>query len=281
MIKRVKYGCFAFLFITTLTLSSIVAILASGSAGLDNSLYLTYVPQDGFDIITGSEFVKILKEGSGTNNTITSIIFGYNTEENLAKVADAESCTSVALDGSDDVLLYKVANGETYEVYVLSSSKIYFNANSSSMFTSLTALNNIDLQVVDTSKVENMASMFSGCLALEHIDLSSFNTSRVTHMTYMFNGCNALVSLDLRGWDTSNVQYMTYMFYSIKSSSLKTIYTDRDWSTASLVSSLSMFGGCENLVGGNGTTYNQAYTDATYARIDTAETPGYFTLKTL
>jgi len=38
-----------------------------------------------------------------------------------------------------------------------------------------------------------------------------------------------------------------------------------------------MFNGCTSLVGGNGTTYNSSHTDATYARIDRAGTPGYFT----
>ena len=38
-----------------------------------------------------------------------------------------------------------------------------------------------------------------------------------------------------------------------------------------------MFLDAKNIVGGNGTTYNNRYTNATYARIDTEETPGYFT----
>jgi hypothetical protein len=38
-----------------------------------------------------------------------------------------------------------------------------------------------------------------------------------------------------------------------------------------------MFYGCTDIVGGNGTSYNFSHTDATYARIDRAGTPGYFT----
>ena len=34
-----------------------------------------------------------------------------------------------------------------------------------------------------------------------------------------------------------------------------------------------------NLVGGNGTVYNDSYLGHPYAVIDTAETPGYLTLK--
>lgn len=47
------------------------------------------------------------------------------------------------------------------------------------------------------------------------------------------------------------------------------------WTTESVEDSDNMFANCWNIVGGNGTTYDEAYTDATYARIDTAETPGY------
>ena len=40
-----------------------------------------------------------------------------------------------------------------------------------------------------------------------------------------------------------------------------------------------MFYNCSKLVGGNGTVYDSSNTDATYARIDTAENPGYLTKK--
>lgn len=71
---------------------------------------------------------------------------------------------------------------------------------------------------------------------------------------------------------------MIEMFYSC--SKLVTIYADDGWSTDCVKYSTSMFSSCTALVGGNGTVYNSSYTDATYARIDTAETPGYFTAKT-
>ena len=38
-----------------------------------------------------------------------------------------------------------------------------------------------------------------------------------------------------------------------------------------------MFSDCYSLVGGNGTKYHSGYTSGARARIDTAETPGYFT----
>lgn len=63
------------------------------------------------------------------------------------------------------------------------------------------------------------------------------------------------------------------MFFGCNS--LTRIYSD-DWNISHLFSS-NMFYGCTSLVGGNGTHYNSSHTDATYARIDRAGTPGYFT----
>ena len=40
-----------------------------------------------------------------------------------------------------------------------------------------------------------------------------------------------------------------------------------------------MFLDAKKIVGGNGTTYSGSYTNATYARIDNDEHPGYFTKK--
>ena len=65
---------------------------------------------------------------------------------------------------------------------------------------------------------------------------------------------------------------------------LKTIYVkeydstnNTGWTTSAVTNSTNMFLNCNNIVGGNGTKYNATYKDATYARIDTAETPGYLT----
>jgi hypothetical protein len=57
---------------------------------------------------------------------------------------------------------------------------------------------------------------------------------------------------------------------------IATIYGG-DWVKKTGLNSGGMFYNCTSLVGGNGTSYNLNYIDATYARIDRAGTPGYFT----
>ena len=132
----------------------------------------------------------------------------------------------------------------------------------------------IDVSNFNTSNVTSMSCMFSGSQATT-LDVSNFNTSNVTDMSYMFSGSQA-TTIDVSNFNTSKVTNMRGMFYKIKA---KTIYSSDKFVTNSVTNSDNMFGYATNLVGGNGTAYNSSYVDKTYARIDTASTPGYFTLK--
>ena len=120
---------------------------------------------------------------------------------------------------------------------------------------------------------------FYGMTNLQSITgMSYLNTSEVTYMAYMFYYCSGLTSLDLSSFNTAKVKYMEYMFY--KSNNLQTIYVGSGWSTAAVTYSINMFTNCTSLVGGQGTTYDDEYVDATYARIDGGTSnPGYFTEK--
>ena len=130
------------------------------------------------------------------------------------------------------------------------------------------------LSDADMYAPSNCRSMFYAYHDLLQIDLSNFNTANVTDMGYMFYNCDALTTLDLSNFNTANITTMYMMFNSC--SSLTTIYGG-DWIKNESLNSSQMFIGCTSLVGGNGTSYNSYYTDATYARIDRAGTPGYFT----
>ncbi len=95
-------------------------------------------------------------------------------------------------------------------------------------------------------------------------------------MSVMFSYSHA-TTLDVSNFDTSNVTSMNAMFNS--SINLKTIYVSDKFKTGKVTSSNYMFSGSTALVGGAGTKYNSTKIDKTYARIDTASTPGYFTKK--
>ncbi len=176
--------------------------------------------------------------------------------------------------------------------------------NMTRMFNYCTQLTSLDLRYFNTANVTRMLGMFFGCQSLTSLDLSSFNTVNVKDMSYLFFECNEITSIDVSTLNTTNVTDMSFMFYdcfkltsldlcsfntaNVKSMmemfyhdrELKTIYADEEkWSTASLTGGTSnrMFDRCTQLVGGNGTAYDEEHTNSEYARIDKPGQPGYFT----
>ncbi len=152
----------------------------------------------------------------------------------------------------------------------------FFRGDSSGL--NLTKLTTIDCSNLDTSNVTNASGMFSANANLTSLDLSNFDTSKVTNMSEMFNGCTALSTVDLASFKTLSVTNMAKMFYNC--SELVTIYATDNFVTSAVTEGSDMFTSCSKLKGGNNTAYDISCVDVTYARIDTAETPGYFTKAT-
>ena len=216
---------------------------------------------------------------------LTSLdLSGFNTSNVTNMISmfyDCYNLTSIDLSGLDtsnitDVLamFYNCSSLTSIDLSGLDTSNI---TRMSYMFYNCSSLTSIDLSSFNTSKVTNMRNMFYNCSSIISIDLSGFNTSIVTNMSDMFNNCINLTSIDLSSFNTSNVTNKSYMFYNC--TNLKTIYVSEDWSTDAVKTSGSMFGICNALVGGEGTTFNPSYVDKTYARVDGGpSSPGYFTL---
>ena len=135
----------------------------------------------------------------------------------------------------------------------------------------------VGMENLYTASVTNMVSMFAWCESLTSIDLHAFNTSKVTNMINMFKSCLALKEIDVNSFDMSKVEDADMMFDYCES--LTTIYCDADWSKfPSIKGSNSMFRGCEKLVGGSGTVYDENNVNITYALPDGKDgKPGYFT----
>lgn len=146
----------------------------------------------------------------------------------------------------------------------------------SHMFGGCSNLTSLDVSNFDTSNVPDMNGMFYNCSSLTSLNIIKFNTSNVSDMGGLFWECGSLTSLDLSNFDTSIVTNMNGMFYHC--SSLRTIYVGEKWTTSQVTSGGRMFIDCTSLVGESGTTYDSSHTDAEYARIDMASSPGYLTL---
>lgn len=80
------------------------------------------------------------------------------------------------------------------------------------MFRNCVSLEELDVSRMNTSEVETMYCMFSTCSSLEELDLSSFDTGNVTNMAYMFSVCTELEKVNVSSFDTSEVTYMAGMF---------------------------------------------------------------------
>ena len=236
---------------TTLDLSSFNTSKVNNMNSMFSSTNATTIDVSGFDT---SNVINMSNMFSGSN-VVTLDLNNFDT----SNVTDMSN-------------MFSDAEATTLNVSNFNTSKVN---NMNSMFSSTNATT-LDLSNFDTSKVTNMGSMFFGS-KVNNLDLSNFDTSNVTDMSNMFWFSSASV-IDVSGFDTSKVTNMDYMFYDSKA---KTIYVSDKFVTnkVTVANSANMFTGATNLVGGNGTKYNSSHVDKTYARIDTASTPGYFTSK--
>ena len=143
-------------------------------------------------------------------------------------------------------------------------------------FYNCKALTSLDVSKWDTENVTIMRSLFHGCSSLTSLDISRWKIAKVENLFGTFQNCEGITSLDLTGWNTSRVTNMSYMFYNC--GGLASIYVGSGLNKDNVYYSSRMFTLCKNLSGGEGTAYDDAYTDKAYARIDggTAN-PGYFT----
>ena len=137
-------------------------------------------------------------------------------------------------------------------------------------------LSKLNLIYFDTSKVTNMEYMFSSCSKLINVNVSSFNTSNVTNMERMFNWCTELTYLNLASFNTNKISDLGFVNMFFYCSNLQTIYVNSDWFKPEL--GCSMFQECNQLVGGEGTHYEDYKWSTEFARVDGGTSkPGYFT----
>ena len=103
----------------------------------------------------------------------------------------------------------------------------------------------VDLNMIDTSKITNMNYIFFNCKSLRTLDVSEWNVSNVTNMLGVFCGCESLETLDVSEWNVSNVNDMFSMFYDCKS--LRTLDVSK-WKVSNKMMNMGhMFCECESL----------------------------------
>ena len=156
----------------------------------------------------------------------------------------------------------------------LTMQNAWMPTDMSGLFKDLCSLETLNLSGSLTDAITDMSELFYGCSSLTDLNLTDCNTSNVVRMSGMFSGCTSLQKLNVSGWDLSNVTTTEDMFNGC--SSLRRIICDDSWDASNVVTSTSMFEGCTSLIGSQGTIYDAAYTDKTYAHLDGGvNLPGY------
>ena len=103
---------------------------------------------------------------------------------------------------------------------------------------------NVNLNMIDTSKITDMGVVFFGCTSLQNLDVSEWDVSNVKDMYGMFSDCKSLETLDISGWDVSNVKNMRYMFFGC--TSLKNLDVSK-WDVSNVKNMSYMFNRCTSL----------------------------------
>ena len=153
----------------------------------------------------------------------------------------------------------------------------------SGLFNGASKVKKLDVSGFNTSKVIRYGSVFRDTSSLTELDVSKWDTSAGLEFGGMFRGCSGLTELDITGWTVPKGYAYGNMFRDC--TNLKTILVAEDFALmrgfieGQPTLNQDVFTNCTALVGGNGTVYSPEHTDYDYARIDTPETPGYFTAK--
>ena len=140
-----------------------------------------------------------------------------------------------------------IDNNGLYELYIGGYGGVYANPDSNYAFQQFTSAKTINVEKLDTSKVEKMDYMFGGnSTNLTSIDISNFDTTNVTTMAGLFNKCQKLTEIKgLENLDTKNVTTMQNLFNYCSSLTNLDI---SNFDTKNVTSMIGMFGQCNSLI---------------------------------
>ena len=144
------------------------------------------------------------------------------------------------------VYVYYVPNGDGYDIYALSSDKVYADS-CYSLFYNWVNLETVYCPALDTSRVTDgrFSYMFTYCGKLTSVYPSAWDTSMATTMYAMFGECAKLQTLDVSSWDTSNVTDVRVMF--VRCRALETVTGSGNLNLSQVTDLYSMFEGCNAL----------------------------------
>ncbi len=190
--------------------------------------------------VDGETFAAKIRAIAGStdnpNTNITSIQSVEELDSNFTLTDDNK------LSLEDEIPIYAwFDNGVIY--YYSEATTLYFNEDSSYMFSNLKGLESIDMSRIYFQKVVNMEGMFKDCEALTNLSFYDVNTVNVTNMSYLFAGCTHLGTLSMGGFASDKLLNMSHMFDGCES--MMDIFLSMD--TSNVTDMSYMFKDCKEL----------------------------------
>ena len=150
--------------------------------------------------------------------------------------SDASQVTSI------QAMFYYCSSLESVNMNAFASA--HLSGYNFGVFSSCSALREIDLSALNFSDVANMANIFGDCGNLESVRFGDVTFADGASVIYMFMDCRNLRTLDLSGFDTAGLKNMERMFDGC--TSLETLDLS-SFDTHSATNMQNMFRGCTSL----------------------------------
>ena len=188
-------------------------------------------------------------DGPITRNKIKKITF-YDT----LNVEGYSNNFDISEDSSGKVLAwYKTDSTGYYELAIGQDGGVIANPNMSYYFQQLTALEEINLEKLDTFGVITIDHLFYNCKSLKMVDVTNIDTGNATNMSHMFYNCSSLTSINLSNFITTKATNMSNMFYNCSSLTELNI---NNFDTSNVSNMSRMFYGCYRLTKLDLTNFN-------------------------
>lgn len=223
---------------------------------------------------------KELFSGSKSENVLLSKTLSFAPNANLYRLFYQSKIKSVDLSGlsSSNILTLEEAFSDTSTTFTFPTNLSFAPGCSlNSTFWGYRGLY-LDISGFNLSNVTNMEMTFMGCESETIVMPKNISFNDKCSMSLAFTGC-LIDKIDLSNFNINNVTNLDWIFSDCPNLTTIISSPEADWSKSGLKGN-GMFDNCVKLVGHNGTEYDEAHTDIQYARVDTENTPGYFSYYT-
>lgn len=186
--------------------------------------------QNGFSIVSADWSNGNWFRGEGYENVKSVVFTTeYPSNKNIKEEWDFDEIHVVHVDGKaamesnplKEILgTVKKEHGIEDEdadiVYIILNAKTVIDGRFNAVFQGMRSLESVSgLELLETSKVTSLRRMFADT-AIQSIDLSVIETRNVVDMSKMFQNCESLTEIDLSKNDLFNVKDMSYCFNNCK-----------------------------------------------------------------